>query len=183
MAGLSQLVGFCDSGLQSPVMDENIVEYSSSDLTRRFNITGETLRQWTIRAARWLSPGARPTGGSHRRFSFADLEALTLVYELRSQNAKWDDILERLEAGERGVPAIDPASLVPLESQKQLAMLYEMIERFKAEKADLEARLTAATTRADRAEGAQDSLKAQLEETRRELQEAYKRIGRLEADT
>lgn len=161
-------------------MNDNIVEYSSSDMQRRFNVSGETLRQWSMRARRWLSPGANPTGGSHRRFSFSDLEVLTLISELRSQNAKWEGIAERLESGERGVPAIDPAALVPLESQKQLSMLYEMIERFKAERADLEARLVIATTRADRAEGAQDTLRQQLTESQETIIQLRLKIERLE---
>lgn len=140
------------------------MEYTSKDLTQRLNVTSETLRQWSAEFRRWLSAGANPADQKKRRFNFSDLEVLTLVADMRSKNARWDEIHATLETGERGTPAIDPAALVPLESQKQLALLYSTIEKVQAKNRELEALLAAEKTRADRAEGAQDTLRQQIAE-------------------
>lgn len=142
------------------------MEYTSGDLSARLGVTSETLRVWSGEFRRWLSPGTNPTGGKKRRFTFADLEVLQLVADMREKNADWDEIHATLENGERGTPSIDPAALVPLESQKQIALLYETIERLRTANADLEARLAAERTRADRAEGVQDNLMRQIAELR-----------------
>lgn len=158
------------------------MEYTSKDLATRFGIQNETVRQWAMEFKRYLSIGANPPqGGKHRRFTFADLEVLQLVSDMRGQNAKWEDIHKALDSGERGVPSIDPMALVPLESQKQLALLYSTIESNRAQIADLEARLTAANTRADRAEGAQDSLKSQLSDAQEAIVQLRIKIAALEA--
>lgn len=158
------------------------MDYTSKDLSQRFDVTGETLRQWAREFRRHLSPSANPGDGQHRRFTFADLEVLTLVHELRAKNVRWEDIHANLDAGERGVPSVDPAALVPLESQKQLALLYETIERMRGQVADLEAQLTAANTRADRAEGAQDTLKAQLADAHEQIVQLRIKLNTFESE-
>ncbi|MBL8118774.1 MAG: MerR family transcriptional regulator [Anaerolineae bacterium] len=158
------------------------MDYMSKDLSQRFDITTETLRQWAMEFRRHLSASANPGSGQHRRFTFADLEVLTLVNELRARNTKWEDIHASLDAGERGIPSIDPAALIPLESQKQLALLYETIERMRGQVSDLEAKLTSANTRADRAEGAQDTLKAQLAEAQERIVQLRIKLNALESD-
>lgn len=158
------------------------MEYSSKDLSQRFGISNETLRQWAIEFKRHLGKDANPLDNKHRRFSFNDLEVLQLVADLRAQNAKWEEIHAALEMGERGVPSIDPAALMPLESQKQLALLYDTIENQRARLADLENRLTSANTRADRAEGAQDSLKSQLAEAQETIIQLRIKINGLESE-
>lgn len=159
------------------------MEYSSGDLSQRFGVTNETLRQWSLEFKRHLSPGANPADQKKRRFTFADLEVLQLVADLRADNARWEDIHATLDTGERGTPAIDPAALIPLESQKQLALLYETIDRLRAAQADLEAQLAAEKTRADRAEGSQDTLKQQLVEAQETIIRLRIQVGDLEKRT
>jgi DNA-binding transcriptional MerR regulator len=156
--------------------------YFSKDLSRRFNITNETLRLWTIEFRRHLSPGALPGDGRHRHFTFEDLEVLTLVHEMRQQKSSYEEIHASLDAGERGVPSIDPAALVPLESQKQLSLLYETIERLKGQVAALESQLADEKKRADRAEGAHDGLKQQLTDAQETIIQLRIKIARLEDD-
>lgn len=169
------MVAICESVLQSQIM-----EYYSKDLSRRFNITNETLRQWTLEFKRHLSPGANPGDGQHRRFTFDDLEVLTLVHEMRQKKLPYEDIHASLDVGERGVPSVDPAALVPLESQKQLALLYETIDRLKGQVADLDAQVAAEKLRANRAEGAQDSLQQQLRDAQETIIQLRIKIARLE---
>lgn len=164
-------------------MTNESVRYTPTEIAKRFGVTTETVRQWTIRISRWLSTDANPHDSKKRRYSFDDLGALTLVWECRKHNEAWEDIEARLSSGERGVPAIDPAALIPLESQKQLFTLYQMIERFKAEKADLEARLMEQTTRADRAEGALNEVNRRLSEAEAKIDRLNREIGKLERDT
>lgn len=131
------------------------MEYTSKDLTGQFGITAETVRQWCIEFRRHLSPGAGGKGdGSHRRFTVADLEVLSLVHEMRQNKARWEEIHASLDSGQRGSIRVDAAALVPIESHKQIALLYEAIEKQRSTIAALELDLAAAKTRADRAEGA-----------------------------
>lgn len=145
------------------------MEYTSKDLARQFGITSEALRQWCIEFRRHLSAGAGGKGdGSHRRFSLADVEILSLVHEMRQRKIKWEDIHASLDSGQRGSIPVDGTALVPLESQKQIALLMDKVEKQRSTIAALESDLVAAKTRADRAEGAHDILMKQikgLEET------------------
>lgn len=157
------------------------MEYTSKDLSQRFGITNETLRQWANEFRRHLTAGAGRADGKHRRFTFADLEVLQLVAEMRAQNAKWEDIHASLDTGERGVPSVDPSALIPLEGQKQLAILYDTIESQRTQLANLQLLLTSANTRADRAEGAQDTLKTQLAEAQEAIIQLRIKINALES--
>ncbi len=141
------------------------MDYTSGDLIQRFNVTNETIRSWAAEFRQHLSIGANPLEeGKHRRFTFEDLEVFTLIHDMREKKASWDEIHTALEAGERGDPGTDLNALIPIENVREIERLHNIIERLRAENTDLEAALNAATTRADRAEGAQDTLIQQLTE-------------------
>lgn len=163
------------------------MEYQSKELAARWNISGETLRQWSIQVAQWLSAGATPsTPGAHRRYTFADIEVLQLVADMRGKNKSWPDIFAALDEGDRGVPEVDPAALVPLEGQKQLAFLYDTIETLKADKDDLESQLRARHDEITRLtallERSDSQLAAAREDARKEIRTLYEEIAVLKAN-
>jgi DNA-binding transcriptional MerR regulator len=159
------------------------MEYTSKDLAQRFGVTNETIRAWSIEFKRHLSQGANPGDSRHRRFTFDDLEVLTLVAEMRGNNNTFEDIHASLDSGERGVPSIDPTALVPLESQKQLALLHDTITRMRGQIIDLEAQLSSEKTRADRAEGSltysEKIFRDQLADKEKQIRELYMEVARL----
>lgn len=162
-----------------------MAEYSSKDLAQRFGVTNETIRSWSIEFKAYLSSGANPGDNRHRRFTFEDLEVLTLVAEMRASHHTFEDIHASLATGERGVPAIDPAALMPLESQQQLALLHDTINSLRAQISDLEAMRIAEKTRADRAEGSlaysERLFKEQLADKEKLIRELYLEIAQLQA--
>jgi DNA-binding transcriptional MerR regulator len=161
------------------------MEYASKDLAQRFNVTNETIRSWAVEFKRHLSQAANPTGGRHRRFSFEDLEVLTLVAEMRGGNNSFEDIHASLDSGERGIPSIDPLALVPLEGQKQIALLQETISKMRMQINDMEVQMAAEKTRADRAEGSlaysEKLFREQLAEKERQVRELYLEVAQLKA--
>jgi DNA-binding transcriptional MerR regulator len=158
------------------------MEYTSGDLIQRFNVTNETIRSWAAEFRDDLSPGANPPEeGKHRRFTFDDLEVLTLVYEMREKKSSWEAIHAALDAGQRGIPATDLASLIPMENVRETERLYKVIEKQRDEIAILKATLNSVNTRADRAEGAQDTLKQQLAEAQETIIRLHIKIEQLEA--
>lgn len=162
------------------------MEYQSKELAARWNISGETLRQWSIQVAQWLSDSATPsTPGTHRRYTFADIEVLQLVSDMRGKNKSWPDIFAALDEGDRGVPEVDPAALIPLEGQRQLAFLLDTIETLKADKDELESQLQARRDEITRLtallERSDSQLAAAREESRKELRALYEEIAILKA--
>jgi DNA-binding transcriptional MerR regulator len=161
------------------------MDYASKDLAQRFNVTNETIRSWALEFKRQLSEAATPVGGRHRRFSFDDLEVLTLVAEMRGKNNSFEDIHASLDSGERGIPSVDPTALVPLEGQKQLALLHETINKMRGHISDLESQIASEKTRADRAEGSlaysEKLFRDQLADKEKQIRELYLEVARLKA--
>lgn len=156
------------------------MEYQSKELAARWAISGETLRQWSIEVRRHLSDGATPAPGQHRRYTFEDVEVLQLVADMRGKNKSWPDIHTALDEGERGVPEVDPAALIPLEGQRQLSVLYNTIETLRADKDALESELRAAQEAGGQKDALNNLLMRQLEAAQQEIKTLNREIGRLE---
>lgn len=158
------------------------MEYQSKELAARWNIVGETLRQWSIEYARHLSDAASPAPGTHRKYTFEDVEVLQLVADMRGKNKSVQEIHDALDKGERGVPEVNPAALIPLEGQKQLAMLYSTIETLRADKDALEVHLRESLQAGREKEALNNLLTRQLEKAQAEIKALNREIGRLEAN-
>lgn len=158
-----------------------MADYNVSDLARRFHVSNETIRQWTKEFGQFLSASARPAPGLHRRYEFADLEVLSLVADMRADHALFDEIHASLQAGERGVPAIDPVALIPLESQVQLQLLHDTISSLQSKVSDLDALLASERSRADHAQGERDALSKRLDMAQEDVIQLRIKIARLEA--
>lgn len=113
--------------------------YTPEDLRKRFNVAKETLRQWSIEFAPYLSPSATPTDkGKHRLYTDDDLGVLALVAELKDRGVTFDEIHLALKNGQRGDVPDDPDGLALIPQQQQVALiqarvleLQDEVERLK----------------------------------------------------
>ena len=158
-----------------------MTDYNVGDLSRRFKVSNETIRQWTLEFKQYLSALASPPPGKHRRYEFSDLEVLTLIADMRANHALYDEIHASLQTGERGVPAIDPVALIPLESQVQLQLLHDTISSLQSKVGDTEVLLTSERSRADHSEGERDALVKRLDKAQEEIIQLRIKLARLEA--
>jgi len=74
------------------------------DIVKAYNVTPQTVRNWTSRYADYLSAGANPPTGQTRQFSDADLGTFDLIARMRQGNQAFDSIEAALAAGDRGEP-------------------------------------------------------------------------------
>ena len=96
-------------------------EYKSKDIQRLFNKSAETVRVWSERFSKYLSPTAQPGQGRHRLFTGADLEVFAYVAEQKAMGKTYDDIDVSLANGSRGsIPEVFNERSLVLESALQL---------------------------------------------------------------
>jgi DNA-binding transcriptional MerR regulator len=147
--------------------------YSSHNVCEFFEISRETVRSWSREFAPYLSPTANPEQGRQRQFTDADLRVLSLVADFKKQGLLYSDAHAALQAGQRGDLPDTVHAIVPGERNR----LAEMEQQVR----ELRAALSEAIEDRQNFAGQVEALTKQLEQTRRELREAYKEIGRLEA--
>ena len=148
--------------------------YSATQVSQIFSVTRESVRRWAVEFADHLSATANRSDGRQRAFTDSDLEVLALVASEKQAGKRFDEIHAMLSNGQRGsAPA--GVSALALNEQPKLTQL-------QARANNLEAQLTEAQKTNQHLEGRLDELQRQLEATKKELREAYKQIGRLEAE-
>ena len=163
---------------------------TSGELAKRLGVSDQTIRSWSDRFAAFLSPLASPPASRDgpravRTFTDEDAAALALVARLRSEARPYEEIAERLEAGERGEPARaeDPGEALEYppapvlwgqlqQARGELGTLREERDHLRGALAEEQARSRAAIERAARAEGRLEERDASEE---REAQRAAPR--------
>ena len=107
--------------------------YRTSHICKLFDISYETVRNWTTEFGEYLSPTAIP--GKHRKRLYTDLDmrVLSLVAELKKQGMTYEEIHANLKSGERGKPpTLDPKdlqALVTSEAEHRLALEVERLQQ------------------------------------------------------
>jgi DNA-binding transcriptional MerR regulator len=74
-----------------------------------YNISGETVRQWSLEFQQYLSPTGQP--GSRRRKVFVDedMQVFSLVAAMKKDRKTYEEIHAALQSGQRGeVPVMPP---------------------------------------------------------------------------
>lgn len=87
------------------VVMEHMV-YKIGEVSTRLGLVDKnsnTLRGWTEEFGEFLSATANPAPGQPRRYTARDLHVLTAVREYRANHLSYDEIRERLRAGEHDV--------------------------------------------------------------------------------
>ncbi len=157
------------------------MNYTTGQVMAIFNISRETVRNWSSEFAEFLEDTAKPGKGKHRVFSDDDMRVFALVGELRKQGADHNSIVSNLASGQRGTPPeIDFSALAKTEQHQQIALLQSAVMRLEAERN--EAIIEAREAQADRneAQGQVKLLKEQLADKDQQIKELYKEIARLE---
>lgn len=167
------------------------MRYQPRHLQQIFNKSPETIRQWSLEFARFLSVDANPSTG-HRRYTDDDLGVLAYVNLRKGEGATLDQITVELANGQRARPPQEPSAIVAADERGELLILQAQLEQAQGVIAELRQAVADARSRADRAEGAlshSDSLHAaevgrlerRLDEREQTIRELYRHIARLEA--
>lgn len=90
------------------------MSYQTKHLVTLYRIAPETLRQWTIEFAEYLSGSANPGANKQRFYTAEDLTVLTLVSEQKNIGLSYDEIHASLKNGNRA----DPPQLEPEDLEK-----------------------------------------------------------------
>ena len=147
--------------------------YGSVQIGKHLGVSDATIRNWSSEFAAYLSPGSQTAApGEVRTFTQDDLTILETVAALRRQNLSYDDIGQRLAAGERveiDAPPIDvkpgQETAVTIAAFQQTLATYEnRIDKQQAQIGELYERLTDAEKRAAAAEAKLEILQQQREE-------------------
>jgi len=173
------------------------MKYQTRHIMRMFNISKETVRQWSQAFLEFLSPTAKPEKGRHRYFTEDDVKVFAWIHLRKGEGALYDEIRVELRNGMRGeVPEEHVVALASAERQMQIVLLQETIERLEAEKEDLLEQLRPLqeeniklktelqTTREmlqNRINDLTEELGAIREKANQELRELYREIAKLEA--
>lgn len=73
-----------------------------TELAAAFEVTSNTLRNWSSEFAPFLDAAANPPTGQRRRFTDNDAAVLALVASMRADDKPYEIIRAHLDAGERG---------------------------------------------------------------------------------
>lgn len=159
------------------------MEYKSEIVQSLFNITGQTVRNWTNEFSDFLSDDAVGGENKHRVFTEDDLSVFALISELKAKRLNTDDIKATLATGNRGeIP--DTTGIVPVDTALKITRLesqmlqykynyetaLEEIDQLKLEKARLEGELKSLST-----------VREQLADEHEKRDSLMREIGKLEA--
>ena len=148
---------------------------TASYVLELFDISRETVRQWSAEFADYLSPGANPGDRLPRQFTEDDLRVFALVSNLKDEGKRYADIHAALRNGQRADPPDKPAAQVELAATTRATTLQQQVTTLLQERAELLA------TNASQA-GKIELLERQLAEAQAEIKILNREIGRFEAE-
>lgn len=149
---------------------------TSSDLSERFEVSEQTIRNWSNEFASFLSPDATPPGErAPRYFTPEDERILSTVATLRQQRKSYAEIAELLEEGHR----VEEREAPPSGTNAELTrwQMQEVIGQQREQLATLQGRYEEAQ---EQAQKHITDLEEKLERERAAHLEAEKRAVRAE---
>ncbi|MEP6988929.1 MAG: MerR family transcriptional regulator [Chloroflexota bacterium] len=147
---------------------------TASYVLELFDISRETVRQWSAEFAEYLSPSANPGDRLPRQFSDEDMRVFALVASMKEEGKRYADIHAALRNGQRAEPPNKPAAQVELAATTRATTLQQQVTTLLSERAELLA------TTANQA-GKIELLERQLAEAQAEIKVLNREIGRFEA--
>lgn len=148
--------------------------YTTTKVCDLFNVSRETIRNWSAEFSAYLSAGANPGPDRTRYYSDDDLKVMALIAQMKRQGMVYADIHLSLRAGQRGE--------IPQEAQALAATERGRLNQLQRHVGDLEAALTQTLEEKQKMAGQIELLKDQLEAAQQEIKQLNREIGRLEAD-
>ena len=147
---------------------------SPSELTRIFQVSRNTLKNWGASYSDFLSDYANPAAaGTAREYTVDDARVFSLVAAMRKENALHEEILAALRAGERGLWPLSPPPRQ--ETPEEAANTMQLVTQLTARASSLEGQLSATTKERDR-------LLSELETVRAAALDAEIRAAAAEAE-
>lgn len=155
--------------------------YNSTHVVALFNVTRQTVADWSNEFARHLSPTANPPRGGHRRFTDNDMEVFTLVSEMRKVGLGFSDIHASLDAGQRGaIPLPDANALAVIDGPPQVALLRQTVDALEKQVSELHRQVRSAEQERDRTVGENTILKSLYKESLNRIEALNREISKLE---
>jgi DNA-binding transcriptional MerR regulator len=105
----------------------------AGELSTRFGLHPDTIRDWTDQFEEFFTPGARRGGKVQREYGIEDEVVINTIHELRKLHIDFEEIRARLAAGER--INILPALNEPVPPESALA-IYEKVTRLQVQLED-----------------------------------------------
>lgn len=107
--------------------------YSSRHIQTLYQISPETVRQWTLEFGEYLSEHAKPTKrGKNRRYTDSDMQVFSYISQNRNMGMGYDDIHAGLQNGERGelptLPAQEVEKVTSSEDELRLSLRVDKLE-------------------------------------------------------
>lgn len=156
------------------VCDKLLTMYTLDRVASLFDTSRENARRWCLEFQKFLSDSANPPSNRKRLLNDDDLSVISLIAEMKGQGHIFTDIHAALEQGRRGILPSNPAAVVPADKTK-LAKLQSDVNR-------LTEALQLTMDENQGLKGENRALRDELEAAKRDLKEAYKEIGKLEAN-
>lgn len=145
--------------------------YTSGDIMQIFGISRQSVRQYAIEFAHYLSPGANPQKGSQRNFDRDDLAVYALIQEMKKRGATYEQIHLQLRSGARGdVPVIAPIQASSdnkiAHMERQIAIAHDQIVKLQTDLLRRDAQI--------------EVYQQQVERLEKRISELDREIGRLQ---
>lgn len=166
------------------------MKYQPKHLQQLFNKSPETIRQWSLDFAGFLSVDANPDTG-HRRYTDDDLRVFSYVNVRKGEGATPEQINAELAQGQRLEPPQEPSAIVAADERSETILLSIRLEQAQGVISDLQQQLQDTRTERDKALGALenadklrheqiDDLRQQLTQANEEIRKLYRELARLE---
>ncbi|MEL6309252.1 MAG: MerR family transcriptional regulator [Chloroflexota bacterium] len=157
------------------------VKFKNEDLRKRFGISHETVRQYTIEFSEFLSDGANPdTKGAHRVYTESDLRVFAVIVSMKNTNHTDDDIKATLNAGAEGeLERLLDDDTVNLSPSMQIMLAKQQMNNLRTELEHSNSELQKWRDEANQLRGQIEQLKAQIDKQADTI-ELHQRIAVLE---
>ncbi len=153
--------------------------YLTSHVTKVFDVSPQTVRNWAEEFSRYLSVSAAPGRGRNRQFSEDDFRVFALVAAMKKSGAPNDEIHVSLAAGQRGdLPPLPPAADMQMVIMSDHARAMATLQ---SERDSALADLQKLQTELQRSQGRNDLLTEQLKAEREQVEKLNRKIWELES--
>jgi DNA-binding transcriptional MerR regulator len=140
-------------------------KFKTAQMARSLGVSDNTIRNFCKEFGDYLSEAAAPTWGTYREFSERDVEILTVISVWRKEGQTYDEIRQRLRRGEH---LMERSRLSKNEGSSGHDLLLDQYQK------QLDALTNLVLT-------VHASTQEQVRELQRQLNEANREIGRLQA--
>jgi DNA-binding transcriptional MerR regulator len=114
--------------------------FTTNQIASMFQVNRQTIVNWCVEFAGYLSPHANP-GSGHRRITEDDLTVLTLVATMKREGKTLESIAASLAVGSRAAPPESALAVISSSPGGQLALYRQRVSDLEEENERLTAEL------------------------------------------